>query len=95
MTKALEVGSIREAVRSLPGWEYDEADRTLARDFVFSDFKEALEFINRLGDVAEELDHHPEIYNLFNQVSLALSTHCVGGITDKDVELARRVNFLF
>jgi 4a-hydroxytetrahydrobiopterin dehydratase len=77
--KALESNSIEEAVKSLSGWAYDESDRALVRDFAFTDFKEALQFINRVGEVAEELDHHPEIE----------------GVTDKDFELARRVNFLF
>lgn len=95
MTKPLDDRSIEQAVDALSGWDFDREDHTLVRDFVFSNFEEALEFINHVGLVAEELDHHPEIYNVYNRVSLALSTHDVCGITDKDLELARRIDFLF
>ena len=72
----------------LPGWKHD-AD-TLAKTFVFDDFREALTFMLRVGFEADALDHHPEWTNIYNQVAVKLSTRSAGNqITGKDIELAR------
>ena len=72
----------------LPGWKHD-AD-TLAKTFVFDDFREALTFMLRVGFEADALDHHPEWTNIYNQVAVKLSTHSAGNrVTEKDIELAR------
>jgi len=75
---------------TLGGW--DIHDRALIKTFEFSGFDEAIEFVNQLAAVARELDHHPDWQNSYNKVSLKLSTHSAGGVTRKDVELARRAD---
>lgn len=74
------------------GWA--EVSGALERELVFADFAEALAFVNRVGEVAEEADHHPDIEIHWNRVRLRLWTHVTGTITDRDRELAERVNEL-
>ena len=69
------------------GWS--EADGALERTFELEDFKTALGFVNRVGELAESENHHPDITIQYNRVTLRWWTHTAGGITDRDVELAR------
>lgn len=74
---------------ALKGWKVE--DDGIVKDFVFKDFKEALAKINAIGIVAEEMNHHPEFYNVYNKLDIRLSTHDVGGVTLKDFELAHEI----
>lgn len=75
------------------GWQHEE--HALTREFEFEDFKQALDFINTIGALAEAHGHHPEIWNVYNQVRLRLSTHDAGDtVTEKDIELAAAINGL-
>jgi len=77
-------------LQTLPGWTLNEG--SLERNFEFADFKEALAFINRLGQLAEEANHHPELFNVYNKVNIRLSTHDADGITEKDFNLALKLS---
>ena len=73
--------------------DWTEQDDALVRDFEFSDFAAALAFVNRVGQAAEEANHHPDILlHGWNKVRLTLSTHSQGGLTDADFDLAARVD---
>ena len=61
---------------------------------IFADFVEALSFIVKIGVLAEKAYHHPEIWNVYNRVSITLSTHDAGGVTDKDIMLASEITNL-
>jgi 4a-hydroxytetrahydrobiopterin dehydratase len=74
------------------GWV--EVDGALEREFEFRDFAEALAFVNRVGEAAEEADHHPDIELHWNRVKLRWWTHVTGSITDRDRELAARTDEL-
>jgi 4a-hydroxytetrahydrobiopterin dehydratase len=74
------------------GWV--EVDGALEREFEFADFAEALAFVNRVGLLAEEANHHPDVEIRWNRVRLRSWTHVTGTITDRDRELAERVNRL-
>ena len=77
----------------MAGWE--EQAGALSRDFFFEDFVEALAFVNRVGDLAEQANHHPDIDIRWNTVTLRLSTHSAGSVvTDKDRDLAARIDGL-
>ena len=77
----------------MAGWE--EQARALAKDFRFEDFAEALDFVNRVGELAEQANHHPDIDIRWNTVTLRLSTHSAGNVvTDKDRDLAERIDGL-
>jgi 4a-hydroxytetrahydrobiopterin dehydratase len=77
---------------SLPGWGIVTGE--LVKTFSFKDFREALAFVNRVGEAAEAAGHHPDIDIRYNRVRLALVTHDAGGLTEKDFELASKVNTL-
>ena len=65
---------------------------SLVRDYKFEDFAEAMAFVNRVAELAEAADHHPDIDIRYNKVSIALSTHSEGGITEKDFALAEQID---
>ena len=79
------------ALEALPGWRYDEAERAIRRDFRFADFSAAFAFMTRVALAAEKADHHPDWSNVWNKVDVALSTHSAGGVTRKDIALAREM----
>lgn len=90
MSAALTPNQIQEALQGLPGWEVDGSK--LLKAYKLKDFKAALAFINAVGAIAERLDHHPDIHNSWNRVTLRLCTHDAGGqITEKDLTLARAI----
>ena len=74
------------------GW--DVVDARLVRTFTFSDFSEAFGFMTRVALIAEKLDHHPDWENSWNKVTIGVTSHAEGGITDRCVEFATRVNSL-
>lgn len=80
------------ALRGLPQWRYEEAEKAIRRDFRFADFGEAFAFMTRSAIAAEKADHHPDWSNSWNKVAVALSTHSAGGVTAKDIELARAMD---
>ena len=83
---------LAEALQGLPGWRYDEAAKAIGREFRFADFGEAFAFMARVALAAEKADHHPDWSNSWNKVAVALSTHSAGGVTGKDVALARAMD---
>jgi len=74
------------------GW--NEVDGALERTFEHKDFREALEFVNRVGELAESENHHPDIAINYNKVTLRWWTHSAGGITDRDRDLAEKTSAL-
>jgi 4a-hydroxytetrahydrobiopterin dehydratase len=79
------------ALRTLPRWRYDEAERSISRSFRFHDFAEAFAFMTRVALAAEKADHHPDWSNSWNKVEIALTTHSAGGVTAKDLALAEAI----
>jgi 4a-hydroxytetrahydrobiopterin dehydratase len=88
----LDGEALDEAVAGLPGWSL--RDGKLHREFRFADFVAAFGFMTRVALVAEAMDHHPEWSNVYSRVSVDLTTHDAGGITTRDVALARRMDEL-
>lgn len=81
---------IREALTRLPGWQ--RKGEAIQRVFEFADFKAAMEFVNKVADAAEQAQHHPDIDIRYNKVTLALVSHDSGGVTQRDVKMADRIN---
>jgi len=75
-----------------PGWTLDGA--ALTRTYRFKDFAEAFAFLTRVAAHAEAVDHHPEFTSVWNRVDFRLTTHDAGGVTARDVELARAIDGL-
>ncbi len=75
--------------------EWRQEGEALVRDYEFKDFAEAMAYVNRVADLAEEVNHHPDILvHGWNQVRLTLTTHSAGGLTENDHEMARRIDAL-
>lgn len=83
---------IAAALAELDGWGF--SDEALVRTFRFSDFVHAVDFVDRLAEVAEEHHHHPDIDIRYNKVSLRLTSHDAGGVTARDVRLAEELQRL-
>ena len=83
---------IRSRLGQLPEWEL--RDGKLHREFSFKDFVEAFGFMTRVALLAESAEHHPEWFNVYNTVRIDLATHDVGGISERDVTLASKINTL-
>ncbi len=81
-----------QALRELPGWSWDAAASAIRRSFQFRDFSEAFAFMTRVALAAEKADHHPDWSNGWNRVDIALSTHSEGGVTRRDIDLARQID---
>ena len=91
MDGKLEGEALHAALAELPGWSIDEGRNGISRSFSFRDFNEAFAFMTRVALAAEQADHHPEWFNVWNRVDVLLTTHSAGGITGKDVALAKRM----
>jgi 4a-hydroxytetrahydrobiopterin dehydratase len=84
----LKSSEIRTALRSVPGWKKKGA--LVVRTYKFKDFVAAMQFVNSIARLAEKAWHHPDIDIRWNKVTLALTTHDEGGLTEKDFALARK-----
>src|SRR6266496_2705777 len=84
----------RRMLGSVPEWRLEENGTRLARRIEFKDFKKAIEFVNRVAEIAEEHGHHPDIAIHWNKVDLVLWTHKIGGLHENDFIRAAKVNRL-
>jgi 4a-hydroxytetrahydrobiopterin dehydratase len=85
----LSKSEIQERLRTLNGWKLD--DDEIEKEFKFADFKEAMAFVNLVAEAAETANHHPDIEISYNKVEMSLSTHSEGGVTEKDLDLAAKI----
>ncbi len=93
-TTPLSDEKTREFLAQVTDWELEEADghKQIAKRFKFKDFKEAMAFINKVADIAQEQGHHPDIYIFYNKVRLVFYTHAMPGLHDNDFILAAKIN---
>lgn len=80
--------------RETPDWALEENGQAIQRRFTLKDFKEAVAFIQAVAEVAEDQDHHPDIFNRYKHVTLTFSTHSVGGLSENDFILAAKIDRL-
>lgn len=85
----LSTDEILSAIAALDGWALVEGK--LNKTFKFADFVAAFGFMTQIAIVAEKMNHHPELYNVYSTVTIDLTTHDVGGISSLDLELARKI----
>lgn len=83
-----------KALAELRGWTAAEGRDAIVKTFRFKDFNAAFGFMTRCALVAEKMDHHPEWRNVYNRVEVTLTTHAAGGVTRRDVDLARAMDAL-
>ena len=92
MVRRLDEGERAAALAELPQWAHDTARDGLRRRFTFVDFAEAFAFMTRVAILADKADHHPEWSNVYNRVDVLLTTHDAGGLSARDVALARAID---
>jgi len=81
---------INKQLELLNNWSF--VDNAIEKNYSFKNFVEALIFINKVGAIAEKMNHHPELFNVYNKVKLRLTTHDANGVTQKDFDLAAAVD---
>jgi len=91
-TVPLQRNEAAELLREIPQWSI--GDRTIGREFRFKDFRQAMDFVNSVAAIANEQDHHPDMFISYNKVQLTLSTHKIGGLSLNDFICAARVDAL-
>lgn len=92
MTAKLDKAQRAAALKSLRGWADDAKRDAIVKTFVFANFVDAFGFMTKAALAAERMDHHPEWSNVYKTVSVLLTTHDAGGLTSKDIELARAMD---
>lgn len=88
----LTPAEIETALAGLPGWSLDAGGGALCRDIRLADFSQAFALMTRIALAAEKADHHPEWSNVYNRLSIRLTTHDAGGITARDIALAKAID---
>jgi len=79
-------------LREIPDWSLGE--QTIGREFHFKDFRSAMDFVDRVAQIANKQDHHPDIFISYNRVQITLSTHKIGGLTRNDFIVASKIDLL-
>ena len=92
MSTVLNDAEVRAALQPLPGWT--QSGKAIERNLRFDNFVKAMEFVNRIAEAAEAVNHHPDIYVSYNNVKLTLISHDSGGVTQRDIKMAARINEL-
>jgi 4a-hydroxytetrahydrobiopterin dehydratase len=89
----LNQSAIKKRLPEVPEWKHE--GNAIAREFVFRNFREAVAFLVRIAFDAEEADHHPDVALSYKRLRLSLSTHSEGGLTNKDFDLASKIDRVF
>jgi 4a-hydroxytetrahydrobiopterin dehydratase len=90
MSQLLAPDQIRDGLAQLDGWERD--GDAIRNRWSFGSFRAAIDFVLRVADLADEADHHPELTNVYDRVTIVLTSHDAGGITVKDLDLAAAID---
>lgn len=94
MAEKLNDAARSAALNDLDGWSPIGDRDAISKTFTFSDFNEAFGWMTRAALIAEQMNHHPEWFNVWNRVDVTLSTHDAGGLTELDIKLARKMDAL-
>ena len=89
MAALLSDDARRAALAGFPGWTEVAGRNAITKSFRFADFNQAFGFMTRVALTAERMNHHPEWFNVYDRVTITLATHDAGGVTERDIALAR------
>lgn len=92
MGQKLDAAARTAALKDLDSWQAEPARDAIVKTFAFANFVEAFGFMTKVALIAERMDHHPEWSNVYKTVNVLLTTHDAGGLTMKDIELARAMD---
>lgn len=95
MSAKLSTDERQKALTKLTEWQHDPVSDKITRDFRFGDFSEAFAFMTRIAFLAEAANHHPDWSNSYNTVTIGLTSHSAGGLTERDIDLATKIDALF
>ncbi len=93
-TQSLTPDEIKPYIENIKDWDLDGNGKRIKKDFKFKDFKEALSFVNKVGEIAESESHHPDIELGYGKVKIELSTHAIGGLSVNDFISAAKIDQL-
>ncbi len=88
----LDDAAITALLAAHPGWQLESGGKRIVRECRFADFSEAFAFMTRVALLAEVMDHHPEWSNVYNRVTIALTTHDADGLSDRDARMAAAID---
>src|SRR5262245_26912098 len=89
----VSAAAAQRLLQDLHGWQLQDDGKSIRREWVAKDFDAAIEFFNRVGDLAEEEDHHPDLHLTdYRNVAIELSTHAIGGLSENDFILAAKID---
>jgi 4a-hydroxytetrahydrobiopterin dehydratase len=91
MSAKLDQKAIRDWLKDRDGWK--AKGKAITKEYTFKSFRSTIVFVNRIATLADEAKHHPDIDIRYTKVTLILSTHDAGGVTERDLELARAIDF--
>ena len=94
MVEKLNAEARARALAELSGWRSVEGRDAIQKSFRFKDFNQAWAFMSRVAPAAEAMNHHPEWSNVYNRVEIVLTTHDCGGLSERDIQLAREIEEL-
>lgn len=84
----------KEMLSDVESWELVGGNQKITKKFKFKDFKSAMQFVNKVADIANQEDHHPNIHIFYNKVELELWTHAIGGLSDNDFIMASKIEMI-
>ena len=92
MSAVLSDAELQQALQKLPGWKKN--GNAIERNFQFANFVQAMDFVNQIAEAAEAVNHHPDIHISYNKVTMTLVSHDSGGVTQRDIRMAGKINEL-
>ena len=92
MIKKLTKTEVTQKLKRLSGWKMVKGRNAITKTFKFKDFIQAFGWMTSMAIYAEKKDHHPEWFNVYSTVEVVLSTHDIGGVSNLDIELAKKMN---
>lgn len=92
MADTLKGEELRQHTRRIPDWEVADDESGISRSYSFDDFAGALTFVNRVGELAEQQNHHPDIAFGWGRAEVSFTSHDSGGLTERDIEMAAKVD---
>lgn len=95
MTEKLSPQHTADLLATLKHWNHDKERDAITREFVFANFAQAFAFMTQIAIVAEKRNHHPEWFNVYNRVTITLTTHDVNGLSQRDIDLARHIDAVY
>jgi len=90
--RPLRLDIIEQHLNDTPNWILSEEGKSISRKYAFADFAEAMKFVNQAAEIAEDEGHHPDIFVHYNEVVFTLFTHAIGGLSENDFIVAKRIN---